>query len=373
MGEMVLKDLRAENRARVFREIREARVISSPDLSKTLDLSRPTVTQNLKELLDSGVIYENGLDATNGGRRARTYSVVDNRYAAIGVDVTKNHITVVVVNLCAEIIYHKRIRRRFFWDEVFQREFGTLIREAVTETRLTAEQVLGVGVTLPALVTDDHQRVFYGNILGITGMEASYFAAEVPYPVLLFNDANAAGYAEISVRPELNDAFYISLSNNIGGSVLIDHKVYTGQDSHSGEIGHMTIYPDGKLCYCGQQGCFETCCNATVLDQYFDGNLEEFFKALQVGDAQCQRIWKQYINDLAIAVNNLRMLFDSPVILGGYVGAYLEPYMGELRQLALQRNPFDHNADYLLACRVKKDSLAFGSALHFVHHLWENI
>lgn len=371
--EMILKDLRAENRSRVFQQIRKDGEASSPALSKILNLSRPTVTQNLNELLHAGVIYESGLQATNGGRRAKTYAVVKNSHCAVGADITKNHVTIIIINFCGETIYQRRARQKFSWDEEFRQKFCQLVMEAVQESGLQDEQILGVGISLPALVTEDGQHVFYGKILGITGMEASYFEQGLPYPVRLFNDANAAGYAEVSVRPEIGDSFYISLSNNIGGSILIDHKVYRGQTSHSGEIGHMTIHPDGRDCYCGQHGCLETYCNATILDEGFDGDLAAYFEALQAGDAKCQQIWQEYCQNLALAVNNVHMLFDATVILGGYVGAYIEPYMKEIRQLVAKRSPFSEDTSYLLACKVKKNALAFGSALDFLHEAWRNI
>lgn len=135
----------------------------------------------------------------------------------------------------------------------------------------------------------------------------------------------------------------------------------------------MTIVPGGRACYCGQKGCFETYCNADILADVCQGELEQFFEKLAGQDAACGKIWRKYLENLAIAVNNVRMLFDCKVILGGYVGAHMEPYLEELKELARARNPFENNADYLEVCRVKKAALALGGALPFVHEVWKNI
>lgn len=93
---------------------------------------------------------------------------------------------------------------------------------------------------------------------------------------------------------DLTDAFYISLSNNIGGAILIGQKVYKGEGPRSGEVGHMTIIPDGRECYCGQRGCFETYCNASILSDLSDGDLTLFFEKLEAGDKACMEAWKEY-------------------------------------------------------------------------------
>ena len=247
------------------------------------------------------------------------------------------------------------------------------VQEAIKKLKVKKEAVLGVGIAVPGLITEDHQEIFYGKILGFTGMTAKKMGKYIPYTCHLYNDADAGGYAEISQRDDIADAFYISLSNNIGGSILIDHKVYKGEGPRSGEVGHITIIPEGNECYCGQKGCFETYCNATILADMFQGNLEMFFEKLEEDDSACVAVWEEYLQYLAIAVNNVRMLFDCKVILGGYVGAHMEPYMSDLKAMALVRISFEDNADYLEACKVKKEALALGSALPFVHELWKTI
>ncbi len=366
-------DLKWENRNRIFNKIRDAGSISSPALSYELQLSRPTIKQNLDELLEMGYIYESGSLGHTGGRRAKTYSVSGKSKVSIGIDLTKSHISIVLIDLCGNLIYEKRIRYMFSLDDSYMKQLGELIEEAVKNQKVRNEEVLGVGIAVPGLITNDHQKIFYGEILGFTGVSVEQFGKYIPFPCRLYNDADAAGYAEVSQSKGLTDAFYISLSNNIGGAILINHKVYKGEGPRSGEVGHMTIIPDGRKCYCGQKGCFETYCNATVLSDLFDGDLALFFEELEAGNKICVDTWKEYLKYLSIAVNNIRMLFDCKVILGGYVGAYLEKYINQIKDLAAKRNTFESNAEYLRICKVKKEALALGGALPFIHEFWESI
>ncbi len=369
----IFLEIKKENRNRIFNKIRETGSISRPALARELELSMPTVTQNLAELVDLGYICGSGSVGHTGGRRAKVYSVAANRKIAIGVDLTRNRVSVIAADLNGTIVLQSKKGIVFSKSEEYLQMLGKQVTDAVSQLKIKAEDVLGVGIALPALITEDYERIFYGKILDITDMTVQTFGKYIPYPCRLYNDADAAGYAEISHNPEWSNAFYIGLNNNIGGAVLINHSVYKGQSPRSGEVGHLTIIPEGKLCYCGQKGCLECYCNADVLASQCGGKLEAFFEQLEREDTECVRIWKDYLGHLTIAVNNVRMLFDCDIIFGGYVGGYMEPYLPQLKQLVLQRNPFDKTADFLHVCRVKHEALALGSALPFIHEFWKDI
>ena len=189
----------------------------------------------------------------------------------------------------------------------------------------------------------------------------------------MYNDAHAAGYGEAHIGTAIWDSFYISLNNSVGGAILIDGKVYSGERGKSGEIGHMTLEPDGGECFCGQRGCLDVYCNATVLAETTDGDLKSFFERLEAGDEKCRAVWDKYLSYLAQGINNIRMLFDCKIILGGYVGAYMEPYIEQLKRLVIERNPFESEIDYLRVCKVKREASAIGAALPYIQKIVDNI
>ena len=223
-----------------------------------------------------------------------------------------------------------------------------------------------MGIGVPGLITEDNQSVFYGEILNFTGATCSEFSKYIPYHTALYNDANAAGFAELWARKELNNAFYIMLSNNIGGSIAIHNQIYTGNFLRSGEVGHIRIVPDGRPCYCGQRGCVDAYCAATELSSLTGGDLSTFFKLLKGDDEKALDVWNQYLDYLALTIINVHMLFDSTIILGGYVGEFLDDYIDELRERVRLLNPFEDNADFLWVCSYKTEAIAAGAALNFI-------
>ena len=76
--------------------------------------------------------------------------------------------------------------------------------------------------------------------------------------------------------------------------------------------------------------------------------------------------WEEYTDDLALAVKAVRTLFDCRIILGGYVGGYMDQYIEAFKQKVSKITTFDTDAEYLQVCRYKTESIAAGAALNFI-------
>jgi predicted NBD/HSP70 family sugar kinase len=238
---------------------------------------------------------------------------------------------------------------------------------------LEKEKILGVGIGIPGLLTEDNQTCFYGEILKFTGITCAEFSQYIPLRTALYNDASAAGFGEFWIREKPGSAFYISLSNNVGGTVIIDNRILTGARYHSGEVGHLTIHPNGERCYCGQKGCVDPYLAATVLSNLSGGNLGDFFKLLENHDKAALEIWNVYLDDLALTINSVQALFDCTVILGGYVVEYIDDYLPELKARAGKLNSFEKDADYIDICGYKMWSIAVGAGLNFISEFIDSV
>ena len=106
-------EVKKRNRNRVFRYICSHGTVSNPDISYAMQMSLPTVTQITKELIGDGLVEENGEFQSTGGRRAKALSAAVNARQAVGLDITKNHISLVLSNLTGEILKHGRVYKPY--------------------------------------------------------------------------------------------------------------------------------------------------------------------------------------------------------------------------------------------------------------------
>lgn len=361
------------NRSNIYRHFFNSEYLTKQNLVSDLQLCLPTVTKNIDELLQNKLIQISGSQGHTGGRRATTYSLIKDAKISLGIDITLNHITIVAVDLTGNIITSVRQRIAFETTPRYYQYIADTLTTLISKENFSKEQILGVGIGLPALVDIDRKRILFSKIIQIDNHIFDDFSQYIPYPIQLFNDANAAAYTETWKNPTIQNAFYLMLSNNIGGSMVINGTVYHGDSQKSGEIGHIPLVPNGKLCYCGQSGCVDAYLAATNLSDHTDGNLKLFFEKLQEGDQTLTKVWEEYLQHLSSTVNILHILLDCNVILGGYVGEYIEPYLFTLRKYTSKLDTFSENGNYLQICSYKKESIAAGAALSFISEFISSI
>ena len=155
-----------------------------------------------------------------------------------------------------------------------------------------------------------------------------------PLPLRIFNDAKAAGFAELWNRSDLTDAFYILLSNHVGGAMIPEPPGGTGGEHPRRRNRPHDGHPLRQILLLRKSGLFRALLLLHGAVGPCRGDLDLFFRLLRSGDPVVKNAWEEYLYILSIAVNNINMLLDCPVILGGSVGAYLEESMARLRGLA---------------------------------------
>jgi len=372
------------NRNQVFRYVNKYEKVSKPDIAVALGISMPTVLQNVKELLDRGLISEGGAFESTGGRKAKVIAPVHNARYAIGIDITQNHVSLGLTDLSGQVLRHSRHHKPFINERKYYSEMGEMAVKFLENSKIPEDRFLGFGISVPGIITPDNNKIAYSHALGIKDVPCSIFSQSIPYPCIFSNDANAAGLAELYSADKRFTAVYLSLSNSVGGAIIIDksngqddgqvtESIFLGDNCRSGEFGHMTLISGGKTCYCGKMGCVDAYCSAKILAKYTDGKLEKFFSEMERGNDEYRAVWEEYLTYLAMAVNNLRMAFDCSVIIGGYVGSFIEPYLAHLQEKAGLLNTFEMNAQYIKPCRFRTEASALGAALRHIEIFIDSI
>lgn len=126
--------------------------VSRNDIVQNCGYSLPTVLQKLKELVESGLVAETGQTESNGGRRAKLLSMVDEAKCAVGVNITRHHLELVKVGLTGEISAQERCRLIFEPNHEYYQEFSKKIREFIKENVEDEEKMLGVAISVPGIL-----------------------------------------------------------------------------------------------------------------------------------------------------------------------------------------------------------------------------
>ena len=354
------------NRSRILHHIYDCGETSKLIVSQELGLSMPTTLEHIKALTRAGLIQEGGLFASTGGRKAGILTGVPRVRSAVGVDITANHIGFVLVDLSGKAFLHERIARKFDTSDEYSRQLAADIENLLLKEGVEKERLLGVGISVPGIIDASGTRIEYSHALGLRNFPCERLSKAIGYPCTYENDANAAGMAEYRRFAKPSPMAYLSLSNSVGGAFFLNDALYPGANRRSGEFGHMCLVPNGRKCYCGKNGCADAYCSAFVLSEPYGGRLQTFFDEMEKGSPQALRLFDKYSDDLVLCVNSLRMAFDCNIVLGGYVGGYMEKFLPQLREKAAGFNTFEPSGDYLLPCGYKQEAAAIGAALRWI-------
>lgn len=368
-----LTDIKKKNRSDVFHYIYKNSASSKQAIASALNMSLPTVTQHLTALMDDHLIEKCGQLNSSVGRKATAYSAVATARIAVGVEILSSSIYVTALNLYGKKEAKERFDLDFHPEESYFSDLKDIVLDFLNRNGFWEEQILGIGLAVQGLVSQNGRQIIYGKILNCTGLSIDLFEQYFNIPCTFIHDAECAANSELWENEDVADAIYLSLGRHLGGAVILDGKLQRGITGKTGTFEHMTLVPGGRSCYCGRTGCAECYCSANaLLDKKMD--LEEFFERKSQGDAVCRKTWAEYLSHLAAFINNLHMVIENTVILGGHVTPYFtEEDIALLREKVFELSTFKDPTDYIIAGKCRADAVSIGAALPFIKGFLQDV
>ncbi len=241
------------------------------ELAKELDLSVPTTTKLIGELIEDGFVQDFGKQETDGGRRPNLYGLNPDSGYFVGVDVKRFRINIALLNFKGDVVKYK--------DSVPYRMENTMealddlcdiIRDFIAENADDTEKMLCVGINVS------------GRVNPGSGYSYSYFYFEEKPLVQLIeervglgcfidNDSRAMAYGEYisGVAKGERSMIFINIGWGIGVGIVLDGKMYYGKSGFSGEFGHINTFDNEIICRCGKKGCLETEVSGLAIHRIF--------------------------------------------------------------------------------------------------------
>lgn len=360
-------DVKKLNKNRIFRLIYNSDKISRQEIADRLGLSLPTVNQNLKMLMEDGLIEYVGNFTSTGGRRAQAITINNNARKAISVNIKADYINVDVVGLKGQIIYSMDVKAHFSKSSAYIEKLTDAVRHAVDYVGADADDILGVGITVPGILDDEKQILISAPPLKAKNYDFTKLISAIDYPVVVMNDARAEAYADHWFNGKSEDEkIYIMLGEGVGGAYINASAIRNGVHNRGGEFGHMVIHPEGKQCLCGKKGCFEAYVSEKVLSSELDMTLDNFFELVVQGNKNNSNVLDEYMDNLALGINNIYTMMDCDIVLGGTVAPYLKQYENSIKERLVNDYSFDTDADYLRISDGGGRKSGLGAALSFV-------
>jgi len=225
------------------------------------------------------------------------------------------------------------------WKKVIDRLVANIVRQKViAEQRGLAVAAVGVGA--PGVIQMDKGIVVkspnfpdWNNLPLQDALEGA-----LRLPVVIENDANAAALGEQwrGAGSGIKSMILLTLGTGVGGGIVLNNSIWHGADGMAGELGHMTILPDGRQCGCGNKGCLEMYASARgIVQSFIDASggsalthagdqqeitSERVYQAARDGNDIAVRVMKDMGSMLGIGIANLINIFNPEmIVIGGGV------------------------------------------------------
>ena len=249
------------------------------ELSKELNTSVPKITSLINELIEDGLIKDNGKFDSTGGRRASVYTLVSDACFFVGVDVKKFYVNLGLLDFKKHLVISKeKIPFKLENTPESLQALLDIIKSFINELSpaVVKERILSLGINLS------------GRINNNTGYSYSYFhfhedplssiiQKEIGIPTFLENDSRAMAYGEFcngDVKDSRN-VLFVNIDYGIGLGILIDGKLYYGKSGFGGEFGHIPFFENEILCHCGKKSCLETEASGSALLKRFKEKIKQ--------------------------------------------------------------------------------------------------
>ena len=278
------------------------------EISKDLNTSVPKITSLVNDLIETGLIKDEGKFDSTGGRKASIYGLVPDACYFLGVDVKRYSVNLGLLDFKKHLVsYNEKMPFKLEnTPESLQILLG-LIKEFINEqTPAVKNGILGIGINLS------------GRINNTTGYSYSYFnfhedplssiiQKEIGIPTFLENDSRAMAYGEFCFGEVKNarNVLFVNIDYGIGLGILIDGKLYYGKSGFSGEFGHTPLFDNEILCHCGKKGCLETEASGTSLIRKLKEKIDQGFTSTVI---KKKNIAEVTLADVVIAAQNEDML-----------------------------------------------------------------
>ncbi len=346
---------------------------SRADLAKQLQVSKPTISTNISELIEKGIVIEEGKGDNELGKKSILVNFNSCYRYVLGMDISKRRFKIALGDLRCNI-RHTLDMAYNHPDDV---DCGGVIETFLQEHKINKEHIGCIGIAYPGIIRNgefpnilSEKKVNQIKLEKLTSATGEIFHSKC----LIKNDINLAVIGErIKANlTEVDNLLYISVDVGVGAGLIIDGKLYEGDRKGAGEIGFTVpnIHIDGHYVnieeVASKTGIFKIIrgdfnkIKDSLLYKLCHGHIDHlsmtvFQEALEGEDPYCVALIKKVAKYLGITIANITALLDiENVVIGGDILGLHESILPAINAVVGKLVPF-HTAVNL--AQIKDSSL----------------
>jgi predicted NBD/HSP70 family sugar kinase len=318
--------------------------LSRADLAREAGLSRSTVSVAIADMLARGLIVEGDEVRLPGrGRPSTLVALTPNAGIAIGIDFGYRHVRGVIADLSHRILGASEVRLDVDYSiDAGLEAVDTIIDGLIGEAGVPRDRLIGIGVGIPCPTDLSGAATRSAIIPNWSGVRlADMLTARYQLPVHVENESRIAAWGEVvwGAARGVSDFIYLKLHSGVGGAVFVNGVGVVGCHGGAGEIGHISLDPQGPICRCGNRGCLEVYAGIPAVLQQLSPvhpgiGLSDLLALYRDEDPSVRRIVLEVAEKVGQAAGMLcNALNPELLLIGGSLAALGEPFLKQLRPM----------------------------------------
>jgi len=340
-----LKLIQELNRSIILRTIRHHGPISRSEIAKQNKISPTTVTAAVKRLFQQGLVCEDSMGMSNGGRRPILIRFSPESRFIIGVAITNSSIKIAEMDLEAKVHKQKIFPIYNLTGELaidyFLKSIGQFLEEYSD-----LKKCIGISIISPGIINVDNGIIYENTKLKFKNISLKEIVEKrFKLKTWLENDANAIALAEkqFGAYKKFKNLVYVTIGDGVGAGIIVNGNIVRGNCGGTGEFGHISIDRNGIYCDCGNKGCLENYVSWPAIYSKLSSLIAQgkhtmmlelakedinrvtpsiFLNALEKDDQLAKKIMKEVAGYLATGIVTLVNLLNPDIIIFGGKVAY---------------------------------------------------
>lgn len=365
-------------------------------LAELLEVTPPTITNNISALMAEGLVEEiSSAGSKSLGRKPIDVDYIADARYVLGLELGPYFTVLAICNLKGEVVLTKRRESAPMDYETMLAAVTGWIQELVSESGIGQNRFIGIGAAVPGFIEKNSNTIRQCYRSSWNGKNLSEdLSARLRLPVILVNNAQARAIhvdlLDSSVTTDMFAYFYVSYG--IACPLIIKNGLLSSEILGAGEVGHMTMDQNGRQCdVCGKLGCLEAYASERAISQRCleaialgvdtalsdlspgtkDFNIKDILKAQALGDQLACRVMNDAIMYLGLAMANIINFISPPLfIIDSYM---LKPEQNRRQLLAvISKNVYSFSNNDIDIRFIEYDSCtsAVGAAAHALEHFF---
>jgi len=352
------------NKANVLDVIKKMQPISRIEVSKVLKMSKSTISAIVDELIEEGLVIENGYgEKGTVGRKPIQLSFNPDARFVIGISVESTNSIGILTNLEGKIL--KKIK----WETGIKEQAFNGIVKGIKELAEEDKNIIGIGIGLPG-ITDIQKGIVDAPGLKWSNFDLKKRLSEIfNYNIYVDNSVNYAALGErwIGCCREIENFVLINIGNGIGSGIYVNGTLLRGNSYAAGEVGYMAIGEDAfeRVYSYEDYGYFERKASLSALVESVSKSLpyvktmEGVVKEYKKQNPACVQAVSQVIKNLSMGIANIVSILNPEVIIiGGDILNYEIDIRQELKEKVKRIVPFDFD---IKVAQLGEDASAIGA------------